>query len=95
MRDEWTTDVDDIPEHILKKHIEVQDPSSRNKKYSAYEVDFYRKHGYPTRRIKPTKYKSGANLITGHVEAGLNSHTVGSGKINTATIDRALNGVKF
>lgn len=94
MRDEWTTDVSDIPEHILKKHIEVQDPSSRNKKYLAYEVDFYRKHGYPTRRIKPTKYKPGTNLITGHKESSLNG-VVGSGTLNTSTRDRSLNGIKF
>jgi len=95
MKDKWTTDVSDIPEHILKKHIEVQDPSSRNKKYLAYEVDFYRKHGYPTRRIKPTKYKPGANLITGHSEAGLSSNPVGGGKLHAVSRDRSLNGIKF
>ena len=95
MRDEWTTDVSDIPEHILKKHIEVQHSTSRNKKYLAYEVDFYRKHGYPTRRIKPTKYKSGPNLITGRIETGSSSNPVGGGSLQTKIRDRSINGNKF
>lgn len=95
MRDEWTTDVSDIPQHVLKKHIEVQDPTSINKKYLAYEVDFYRKHGYPTRRIKPTKYKPGTNLITGHSVAGLSSNPVGGGSLQTKIRDRSINGNKF
>ena len=94
MKDKWTTDVDDIPQHVLEKHIEVQDPTSRNKKYLAYEVDFYRKHGYPTRKRRRVKYKEGTNLITGHKESSLNG-VVGSGTLNTSTRDRSLNGIKF
>ena len=89
MKEEWTNDVSDIPTHVLENEIEKRGTGG----YLKYEVDFYRKHGYATRKRKPIKYKDGVNTITGHLEAGI--RIVGSGTLKTNVRDRSLNGNRF
>lgn len=65
MKDQWTTDVSDIPEHILKDHIEVLSSNAKVKKYLVREVEFYRNNGYPIKTRPKQPWKKGTNPITG------------------------------